>query len=331
MAINISTNFSAPRSNDDSVEQAHASPSLSSSNSEPALFNNHTIAPTDTSNKRKFSDTDLLFTAIDTPPDLKGRKITPISDEYTWDPEEEGKLHSEITDDDDLNHAGTSFPEELEHEALHEENLFQNFEVDDEDDALVFSNHQISPSSPAAVQERQKATPKEELSGATLAILKALNENNSLSHQEAMQVARTTLTNEGAKQRTLEEKAFKSVAQVFNKLLHKTSSTVSPDAHLKNQDRFYSDDFQQGLNAGLSKQDAYKDAILRAGQRSFYFNPKQNVQESKNQARTGLQAARDYFIRQKSASSESLPTIDELFPEVMTTGIMTTKIEKASS
>jgi len=164
--------------------------------------------------------------------------------------------------------------------------------------------------------------PTDPVDAAQKSILHALQENSSLSHEEALQIARTTLTSEGAKERTLEDKAFKSVAHVFNKLLHKNSSIASPDAHLKNQDRFYDADVEHGLKNGFSKQKAHQYAMIHAGQRSLYFNPKLSPREAQNQARTGIQAARDYFVYRKNIFSESLPTVEELLPEVMKRGIM---------
>jgi hypothetical protein len=317
-----SNHFPLPISQEASLDQAGTSPSVSSEDSEPGFFDNHTVTTTDSSKKRSLSHTD--FSSIDGLDELKERKITPVNDSYEWDPDEEKKVHHENTNDDHLlNEADMSSLEQLEHEALHTENIFENFESGNEDDASISLNYPTSSSVRSSAPQRQQTTPKDELSGATAALMEALHENNSLSHEKAMEIARAALTNEGAKPRTLEEKAFKSVMQVFNKLLHKNSSIASPDAHLKHQDRFYDADVEQGLHAGLSEKGAYKNAILRAGQRSFYFNPKQNAQEAKNQARTGIAAARDYFMRRTNISSEVLPTIEELLPEITKSRILT--------
>lgn len=273
--------------------------------------------------ERALADSGLCsfsFEVVPNPKEAKIHTITPAIDNYEWDLKEEAKMPVEKN----TANPHLELPEELA-EAIHSENILADWE----DDAPLLPSQQEIPVSPGSVPPVEKKTVskkrvfQDELSGATAAIEKTLQTNRALSHEKAMEIAKETLLNEGANKRTVEEKAFKSVARVFHKLLHQNSPAADafPDAHLKNQDSFYETDVQQVLKSAYSNSNAYKKAIIHAGQRSFYFNPKQNIQEAENQAKTGMRAAHDYFIR-KGVPPASLPTIQELFPEMMKTSIL---------
>lgn len=240
---------------------------------------------------------------------FEDHEVSPISNEYTWNPATESVVHDE--------HIGQT---DTESRKSSEETLFDSAPF--EDSADIFDQPSTSFLASSSTEVPTKRRLEDPLLKAASKIEITLQENHPLSHEEAMQIARATLAASEGITRTTEAKAFKVVAQVFNKLLHKNSSLFSPDAHLKNQDHVYAADMEAGLAAGLSKKNAYQLAILRAGQRSFYFNPKQNMQEAQNQARTGMEAARQYFLR-KGISYSSLPTLQELLPQMMTTKITT--------
>ncbi len=240
---------------------------------------------------------------------FEDHEVTPISSEYKWNPATESVVHDEYIGQTDTESRKGS-----------EETLFDSTPF--EDSADIFDQPSTSFLAPSSTEAPTKPKQEDLLLKAASKIEIALQENHPLSHEEAMQIARATLAASEGTTRTTEAKAFKVVAQVFNKLLHKNPSLFSPDAHLKNQDQVYDADMEAGLAAGLSKKNAYQLAILRAGQRSFYFNPKQNMQEAQNQARTGMEAARQYFLR-KGISYSSLPTLQELLPQMMTTKITT--------
>lgn len=381
MDINLSPNSSV--ASDNKTQLARSSPSPHRSRgSEPSPFDKETISPVSPTRKRS-----RLEAGLDVEAAHHSSDQTALIDEHDWD-----LVIHDITSDD---HHCTESSEDLEKEALMRDDLFEGWDdvetspqwqaaspapsatqelqrattqdplsevfletwkaleqdaslshkeaiqgalttliegrTEAEDDTVRDNAYateaapqgQAASPAPPASQQLQRATTQDPLSQATSEVLKALQHNASLSHQAAMEVALATLIKGRMGSRIIEAQAFKIVARVFHNALYGNSSTSASDyAHLQKQDQLYDADVQQGIEAHLSEEKAYEAAIVRAGQRSFYFDPTYNAKEAKNQAQRGMQAAHDYFVLQKKIPSSLLPSIEELLPSVTTSSVI---------